>query len=80
MGSMWGPQLRHARNMYIAIIRAAAGYGAPIWHKADPAGRGGITPTFERLQNKCLRAVLGAYKATPRDYLGVEAYIPPVDL
>ena len=33
--STWGLTMIHSRTMYTAIIRAAAGFGAPVWHQVD---------------------------------------------
>jgi len=33
-----------------------------------------------KIQNKCLRAIAGAYKATPTSVLETETFIPPLDL
>jgi len=33
-----------------------------------------------KIQNKCLRAIVGAYKATPTLVLKTETSIPPLDL
>ena len=35
---------------------------------------------LQPIQNKCLRVVAGAYKATPIRALEIETYIPPLDL
>ena len=40
----------------------------------NPAGK------LEKVQNKCLRTVTGAYKATPIAVLEMETYTPPLDL
>ncbi|KAI0999258.1 hypothetical protein K3495_g8939 [Podosphaera aphanis] len=53
-------------------------YAAPIWFpRAKPSA---IVSKLERIQSKCLRAISGAYKATPVHLLHSETFIPPLDL
>jgi hypothetical protein len=39
-----------------------------------------VAANLERIQNKCLRVVAGAYKATPIRSLEVETFTPPIGL
>jgi hypothetical protein len=39
-----------------------------------------VAAKLERIQNKCLRVVAGAYRATPIRSLEVETCTPPLDL
>ena len=40
----------------------------------------GDATMLDAIQNKCLRTVTGAYKATPKSTPKVEAYVPPINL
>ena len=79
--SAWGCGFQGARQIYTMAIRSAMAYGASSWH--TPAG--GTTPRgiargVGAAQNRCLRAVSGAYKATPTRCLETETGCPPFDL
>ena len=62
----WGATLNKARQMYTAVVRPAMTYGAVVWHlpkgskikSPEPAAK------LTTLQNKCLRSITEAYKAT----------------
>ena len=75
--STWGCSLIRAREIYTKVIRAAIAYGAGVFHNPHQ-------PTYAKAlqasQNKCLRRVAGAYKATPIQNLELETYCPPLDL
>ncbi|PQE16127.1 reverse transcriptase protein [Rutstroemia sp. NJR-2017a BBW] len=52
-----------------------------VWHTPsdkDKAKR--VTARLQGIQNKCLRTIVGAYRATSISWLEVEKYIPPIDL
>src|SRR5271156_952030 len=57
-------------------------YAAPIWHQPAPsiAKAAGPATKLRTIQNKCLRTIAGAYKATPIESLETETFIPPIDL
>lgn len=60
-----------------AVVRSAMTYGSALWHA--PTGiKGDVTNKLAVVQNKCLRLVAGAYKATPIDVLHAETIVPPV--
>ena len=58
--STWGATLNKARQVYTAVVRPSMTYGATVWHSpsSPPAAK------LATLQNKCLRAITGAYRAT----------------
>jgi hypothetical protein len=61
------------------VIRSVLAYRAPNWHKIEENLKDlskALTPT----QNKCLRIISGAYKATPIRYLESEMVMPLLDL
>src|SRR6266511_5469802 len=58
-------------------------YGAGIWHIPSLENRmrpAGAARHLSKYQNKCLRTVAGAYKATPTRILEVETCIPPLNI
>src|SRR5450432_284691 len=71
-----------ARQLYIAIIRLAIGYASPIWFSTShrPVKKNKVVSQLATVQNKALRIVTGAFKATRIRQLETEAYIPPIDL
>jgi hypothetical protein len=80
--STWGATMIKARQLYIAIIRSAIGYASPIWFSTShrPVKKNRVVSKLATAQNKALRIVTGAFKATKIRQLEVEAYIPPIDL
>ncbi|EAQ82977.1 hypothetical protein CHGG_10795 [Chaetomium globosum CBS 148.51] len=80
----WGPGLAKAREVYTKCIRSALAYGASSFHiPADVEGepvKKGITGALGKVQNKSLRIVAGAFKATPIRNLETETWVPPLDL
>jgi hypothetical protein len=82
-GSTWGFPLIQARQVYNSIIRPAMTYGALAWHQPTADSRrltGGITPKLGIIQNKCLRIIAGAFRATPTRSLETLTFTPPLDL
>src|SRR3982074_3898507 len=81
--STWGASFLRVRQVYSAVIRPAMAYGAAAWHTPAKGPNGnvqGVAAKLERIQNKCLRVVAGAYRATPIRSLEVETCTPPLDL
>ena len=81
--STWGATLNKARQVYTAVIRPAMIYGASIWHMpSEPNERkgAGLITKLITLQNKCLRSITRAYKATNIRILEAEAGVIPLDL
>lgn len=82
-GSTWGASLRRARHVYTAVVRPAIIYGATVWHERKQDKRSmpaWMEETLSRIQNKCLRTISGAYKATPITELERETRIAPLSL
>jgi len=65
--STWGATFKRAKLVYIAVVRPAITYAAPIWF--SPAGaeatKNNLIDKLDKIQNRCLRTIAGAYKATP---------------
>jgi len=84
--SIWGATFVWARQIYNAVIQPAIAYGAVIWHTPTPIkGPKSTKPVgpavkLAKIQNKCLRAIVGVYKATPTLVLETKTFIPPLDL
>jgi hypothetical protein len=81
--STWGASFLRARQVYSAVVRPSLAYGAAVWHfpTKGPNGKAqGMAAKLAGIQNKCLRIVAGAYRATPIQTLEVETHIPPIDL
>jgi exonuclease III len=78
----WGPGLIRAREVYTKCIRSAIAYGASSFHTPTPVGGKprGIATSLTKAQNRSLRIVAGAYKATPIRSLETETWVPPLDL
>jgi hypothetical protein len=78
----WGPGLIKAREVYTKCIRSAIAYGASSFHTPTAVGGKprGIVTSLSKAQNRSLRIVAGAYKATPVRCLETETWVPPLDL
>lgn len=81
-GSVWGAPLARCRQVYLQAIRPALAYGAVAWLQLDKAFsvRKGMAAKVQAIQGQCLRAVAGAYKATPTEALEAEVGVEPLDL
>jgi Reverse transcriptase (RNA-dependent DNA polymerase)/Endonuclease-reverse transcriptase len=81
-GSTWGLPMIQARHVYTSVIRPAIAYAAHTWHQpmAEKGQGVRLTRELQRIQNKCLRVITGAYKATPISSLETLACVPPLDL
>jgi hypothetical protein len=79
--STWGATFTRARHIYTAVVRPALLYGAPVWHdlREEPK-HNKIIKGLNRTQNKCLRIIAGAYKATNQAELENETHIPSIKL
>ena len=51
-----------------------------MWHYPTEEKTKGIAQNLATIQSQCLRAVSGAYCATPVRFLKVETATPPIDL
>ena len=78
--STWGASFSRARQVYSAVVRPALAYGAGVWHTPGSGSAKGLAAKLQLVQNKCLRVVAGAYKATPIRALETETFVPPLDL
>ena len=76
--STWGATLKRARRVYIAVVRPAMTYGSTVWHTPKEIKKSTISNKLTIIQNKCLRAITGAFKATPVAVLEAESYIAPI--
>ena len=72
--------MEKARHIYLAVIRLAISYRAALWHSPKEKPLRGLVGKLAKHQNKGLRKVLGAFRATPIRQLETEAYVPPLDL
>ncbi len=78
----WGPSLAKAREVYTKCIRSAIAYGALSFYTFTTPGARlkGIVQGLAKAQNRSLRIVAGAYKATPIRHLETKTYTSPLDL
>lgn len=78
--STWGATLAKSRILYSSVIRPAITYAAAVWRspKGTPQHSKTTDNKLNVIQNSCLRAVTGAYKATPIKVLEAEAMIEPI--
>ena len=79
-GSIWGATFHSCRTVYQTVIVPAMTFAAAVWHspKNLPDATEKHTKELTKMQNKSLRKVLGAYRATPVPVLEAEAGILPM--
>ena len=79
--STWGATLLKARQVYTAVVRPAMTYGSTIWHMPKEIQKSNvITNKLAVIQNKRLRNIAGAFKATPIAVLEAETFIASIDI
>ena len=66
----------------MGVVRPAMTYGASVWHSPKETEAKGLGPAAKliTLENKCLRSITGAYKATNIKALEAEAGVMPLDM
>lgn len=68
-----------ARTLYISCIRPILTYGSVVWWRGnDERGRKRHLTILEKVQNKALRWVCGAFKTTPTRAIHNETAILPI--
>lgn len=79
--STWGASFSKAWQVYSTVIRLAMTFGVSTWYTLGEVREKapGQTAKLRTTQNKYLRIVAGAYKATPVRSLEKKTYIPPLD-
>ena len=79
-GSTLGVQLRELRQLYLGVVVPQLTYGGSVWY--TPYGQYGHKAYQEKalntVQNRALRVITGAFKATSTAAMEVEAFIPPI--
>lgn len=78
--STWGASFSRVRRVHTTVVRPAITYGSAVWHAPtgiEDAGKD-VTSKLAVVQNRCLRVIVGVYKATPIDVLHAETMMPPI--
>jgi hypothetical protein len=80
--STGGASLGVSGLLYTAVICPAITTGCPAWWAPPdtPFFRKGVGEELQKAENRCLRTVAGAYKATPIRSLLAEVGVPPLPL
>ena len=76
--STWGFPVLTSRLVYTAILRSLLSYAVGIWF--NPLRKSSNISSLSTFQNKCLRLIGGAFKATPSFLLESELFLLPLDL
>ena len=76
--STWGFPVLTSRLVYTAILRSLLSYAVGIWY--NPLRKSSNISSLSTFQNKCLRLIGGAFKATPSILLESELFLLPLDL
>src|SRR4029077_13099180 len=72
----WGSPALAGRTIYKATIRSLIAYGCEAWFSKDIAKP--LLESLQKAQNSCLRAILGAYKATPLPIIHEDLEMPRI--
>ena len=72
----WGSPALAGRTIYKATIRSLIAYGCEAWFSKDIAKS--LLESLQKTQNSCLRAILGAYKATPLPIIHEDLEMPRI--
>ena len=72
----WGSSKKILKLFYCSYIRSKIDYGSIIYHNASE----NFLQKLDKLQNQCIRTMLGARKTTPISALHAEANILPLVL
>ena len=79
-GSTWGGCLLSIRQIYEAVVIPQLTYCSSVWY--SPSGtknhRKWMLGALQTVQARALRVVTGAFKATPRPALDIEANVIPI--
>ena len=76
--STWGFPVLTSCLVYTAILRSLLSYTVRIWF--NPLRKSSNISSLSTFQNKCLRLIGGAFKATPSFLLESELFLLPLDL
>ena len=76
--STWGFPVHTSRLVYTAILRSLLSYAVGIWF--NPLRKSSNISSLVLFQNRCLRLIGGAFKATPSFLLESELFLLPLDL
>ena len=74
MNSEWGLSAQAEKQLYLTCITSVSDYGAEIWWK----GQKSYQDQLQKLQNKALHKILGAFKTSPTAAMELKASIEPV--
>src|SRR5437016_10169474 len=71
---------KRAKLVYTIVVRSAITYGAPIWFSLvrTETSKANIIAKLEQTQNRCLRTIARAYKATSIPLLESETRVLPI--
>ena len=76
--STWGFPVHTSCLVYTAILRSLLSYAVGIWF--NPLRKSSNISSLVLFQNRCLRLIRGAFKATPSFLLESELFLLPLDL
>ena len=76
--STWDFPVHTSRLVYTAILRSLLSYAVGIWF--NPLRKSSNISSLVSFQNRCLRLIGGAFKATPSFLLESELFLLPLDL
>jgi hypothetical protein len=80
MASTWGASFTRARLLYNSTVRPVITYKAAAWHTPERSGKGLVVQAIQKVQNKRLQAIAGAYHATPIRELKKEVLVPLINI
>ena len=77
--STWRATLTKAKQVYTAVIRSAAVYGADTWRMPEKPQKS-LLQTMVTIQRNSMITITGAYRATRAEALQRETNLMPIDI
>lgn len=78
--STWGASFIRARLLYNTVVRPTITYRVTAWLEPEAKSTGIVIKKTSQVQAGCIRAVAGAFRATPINELETETFTPPLDI
>lgn len=74
-GTTWGADPKILLVLYKSLVRSHFEYGFLCF-----AGDSKLVNSLDKIQNKCMRTILGAFKTSPIAALQIETKLPPISV
>src|SRR5438045_1735387 len=79
----WGPEFKHMRRLFTAVIAPRMDYATAIWHRPEDHRKAPTTWQINKLssvQRQAMKTILGCFRTTPTIALEIETALLPTQL